>query len=251
MPRNYNGAFLFAQRGENLISGTIEISQIEQEENELQEPIELTRPEKGQIMDATRESHTHLVKLIRAQPNSKEILTLFNEHDFLALEIRNAVYGSGIVSKLTRNNLLEAAQKVADLLGLTIHPIGSHGYSMNREESQNKRLDDEAEQGRKFAPEFVGSLGDTANQTLRGYLKSNQAPKQVIDLLDDAIMLERVEQELRHDHLNDWDAGWLTESIPEITQRIAELGGIFHGGGSISISREPIQWPGKQAKEGE
>ena len=97
--------------------------------------------------------------------------------------------------------------------------------------------------GQSYAPEFVDAMASTAHLTIREYLEDHQAPEQLVHLVDHAIMLERVTQELRAGALNEWDAGWLIESLAEITTEIVQLGGTFMDSqGNFPKLRDPIPW---------
>lgn len=106
-----------------------------------------------------------------------------------------------------------------------------------------KDMEFEAQIGRSYAPEFVRNLADVAGNTLREWLKKNGCPEQAIDLLDNVIILERDTIHLENHNLSDWDARGLAQEIGNITERIAQLGGVFHDEYCVSRTRENmITW---------
>jgi hypothetical protein len=115
-------------------------------------------------------------------------------------------------------------------------------YKVRMDQIQ-KSLDFEAQIGRSFAPEFISNLADVAGDTLRLWLKNNNCPKEAVDLLDNVIILERDAINLRNHTLHDWDARGLTEEIGNISERIAQLGGVFQSKYLVSNPRENmITW---------
>ena len=101
-------------------------------------------------------------------------------------------------------------------------------------------MDYEVELGALWSKEFIGALSTQANKTLIDWLKANNAPKQVVDMLEDVILLERCVSGFENQNLSDNLAMQLTQELPSITYHIAELGGVFCGGGSESYRRENV-----------
>lgn len=119
-----------------------------------------------------------------------------------------------------------------------------------KEIEQRKELDYQAELGRSYAPEFISSIANQAVETLEAWLRANNAPSEVINLVDDVVVLERCARGLENGKLSDWDALSLIQELPLITERIARLGGSYCGGGSESFPRENvIIWQPEEHKD--
>lgn len=100
-----------------------------------------------------------------------------------------------------------------------------------------RELEDQAEQGKRYPPEFVGNLAEMYNEAVTDWLKANNAPKEVIEAVDTLVMLERAYECLKAGKISDWDARWLYQEHINILATLAELGGDFGG-----FSREPVMW---------
>ena len=99
-----------------------------------------------------------------------------------------------------------------------------------------------AEIGHTYHPDFIGSLNETAIATLTDWLKANNAPQEVLDMIEDVILLDRVALGLIHNQLGDWDASELPGLIGRVSTSIIRLGGSFSGAGSIWGDHTPIEW---------
>jgi len=91
-----------------------------------------------------------------------------------------------------------------------------------------------------WSEEFIASLSIQANETLIDWLKANNAPKEVVDMLEDVILLERCVSGFENQNLSDNLAMQLTQELPSITYHIVELGGVFFSGSSESHRRENV-----------
>ncbi len=100
-----------------------------------------------------------------------------------------------------------------------------------------KELEDQAAQGKRYPPEFVGDLASKYFEAVTEWLKVNKTPQVIIDAVDSLVMLERVHAGLKDGKLSDWDARWLYQSHVDILANLATLGGDFGG-----FSRDPILW---------
>jgi hypothetical protein len=89
---------------------------------------------------------------------------------------------------------------------------------------------------KQYAPEFCGALADEARSVAVAYLKSNNAPAELVSLIDN---LPRVAGAEFDDSID------LEGIVGPMTQNIIALGGEFCGGGSRSGAGDPIPWPGK------
>ena len=105
---------------------------------------------------------------------------------------------------------------------------------------------------RTYAPEFIGTLADNAEQTLHDWLEANGAPEQVTRLLSGAIMLERAAMQLENHTMNKSDLDELTENLGEYSQYIAELGGVFSSSVGETFPRKNIiKWqPAQNIEQG-
>ena len=101
-------------------------------------------------------------------------------------------------------------------------------------------IDYEVELGSQWSEEFIESLSIQANKTLIDWLKANNAPKEVVDMLEDVILLERCVSGFENQNLSDNLAMQLTQELPSITYHIVELGGVFCSGSSESHRRENV-----------
>jgi len=118
--------------------------------------------------------------------------------------------------------------------------MDAEGSKEIRVEEAKKNMDFEAQIGRSFAPEFVSILASNAADTIREWMKKNNCPKQVIDLFDHVIMLERDTIHLENHDLSDWDATGLAQEIGNITELIAQLGGEFQNKYLVTNPRENV-----------
>jgi hypothetical protein len=90
-------------------------------------------------------------------------------------------------------------------------------------------LEPDAKRGRLYQPEYIANLVDQANEALSNYLEIHKAPKPVIDLLQNLIMLERCGSGLKHKDLSASDAAYLAQEMPAILNNISLLGDEFPG----------------------
>jgi len=90
------------------------------------------------------------------------------------------------------------------------------------------------ETGLKYPKEFIGALGETAHETSRRWLKDNDIPYEVIELIDAAYFLSMCEGELysKNNKLLPATADMLTSTVPDTTRLIALCGGAFGGSDS-------------------
>ncbi len=109
------------------------------------------------------------------------------------------------------------------------------------EQSYDDRLQAQAEIGRKFTHDFISSLADDALHTITTWMRSNQLPEPVVGIIDNLVMLERAKLGLKAGTLSVWETASLVETVPETTQQIAQLGGVFVSKCLRSIPREPIE----------
>jgi hypothetical protein len=100
-----------------------------------------------------------------------------------------------------------------------------------------REMEREAEQGKRYPPEFVGNLAEKYDEAITEWLKVNKAPQIIIDAVDTLVMLERAHAGLRSGKLADWDARWLYQEHVNILSTLAALGGDFGG-----FSRDPVLW---------
>jgi hypothetical protein len=100
-----------------------------------------------------------------------------------------------------------------------------------------QQMEDQAAQGKRYPPEFVGNLAEMYNEAVTEWLKANKIPKEVIEAVDNLVMLERVHAGLRAGNLSDWEARWMYQEHVNLLAELATLGGEFGG-----FSREPVMW---------
>jgi len=132
-----------------------------------------------------------------------------------------------------------ACERCAQPCALSIYQKTKGSEAMDKETLQQS-IEFEKSIARRYAPEFVSALADTANETLRDWLRAAGAPQAVIDLLDDATMLERCARALSENNLLDGDALWLAQSLADATEHIAQLGGEFHSPESCTLPRKDV-----------
>jgi hypothetical protein len=98
----------------------------------------------------------------------------------------------------------------------------------------------EVKLGRSYSAEFVSAIADQAGEILIEWLKANNAPQEVIDLADSTIILERCRANIENGNLSDWNACFLGQELPGITELIAQLGGTFASSDLVSSPREKV-----------
>jgi hypothetical protein len=121
------------------------------------------------------------------------------------------------------------------------HPEAQSVQLVSMEVAMNAVDKGMAEIGKTFPVEFVGSLADNAKETVEDWLTANHVKPEVIDLLEGAILLYQVENDLHAGELSEHDAADLVNKVADATRLIAALGGVFHSAASVSNPREPIQ----------
>jgi hypothetical protein len=98
--------------------------------------------------------------------------------------------------------------------------------------------------GRMYTHEFIGTLAETANETLWEWLKDQGAPEELILMIDEIVRLKRFELQAKFGNFCDAEAAKLAHSVPVTTQLIARFGGSFRSKYGISKSRKPsVLWP--------
>jgi hypothetical protein len=98
-----------------------------------------------------------------------------------------------------------------------------------------------------YPPEFLDILALSAFEALHDYLKANDCPEQVLGLLEDCTLLNELSGELRQKPAGQEreylvDGPDLHGLVARTTTNIAEVGGQFTGGGSMSGPRKPVSW---------
>lgn len=90
--------------------------------------------------------------------------------------------------------------------------------------------------------EFIGILQEYATHQIMEWLRDSNAPSTVVDLFNHAISLETYywmakESAAKDDKNNAFKFFGIEEIVPETITAITELGGVWHGVYSISVSR--------------
>jgi hypothetical protein len=111
-----------------------------------------------------------------------------------------------------------------------------------RGEIRTEDLAYEARLGQKYSTEFIEMMAEHAQGVLLDWLKANHLPDQVVNLVETAVMLERISQEKRTHTLPDIDAVYLAQELPGITETIAAMGGEYSGPYSNITGRGPLKW---------
>ncbi len=81
--------------------------------------------------------------------------------------------------------------------------------------------------GHEYAPEFIEILAKQGFEVLLDWMKINYIPEKVIDLFQDVWMLKMHLEDIQKGQLQDVSAQDLAQIIPQMTERIAQLGGTF------------------------
>ncbi|MCL4559907.1 MAG: hypothetical protein M1281_04725 [Chloroflexi bacterium] len=100
----------------------------------------------------------------------------------------------------------------------------------------------EGRQGRKFAPEFLDIMAQTAYITLNDWLEANHAPKKVIRLLEETVIFQDFSGRARKGKLDDIEGEMIYQDIPELTELIMKLGGSFHDYSGSIQRKKPPKW---------
>lgn len=83
------------------------------------------------------------------------------------------------------------------------------------------------ETGRRLPWEFIEMLADYAHMTARTWLLANNAPAEIVELIDLGNLMQMYADWIRNNNLSDYSAAQLPESIADVTELIANLGGAF------------------------
>lgn len=94
-----------------------------------------------------------------------------------------------------------------------------------------------AEAGNLFPWEFLSILSGNAVSLVNKWLIENGTPQEVVDLYQCLVILEGYSHDRKERELTEFEGSHLLEIVPEVTRLIAELGGTFCNGESISIAR--------------
>jgi hypothetical protein len=96
--------------------------------------------------------------------------------------------------------------------------------------------------GESIPAEFIDALEEHAQEALTNYLKNNGAPKQVIDLISNVVLLSWYTERQRLEKMTDLNLVELVEIVPDVLRQISDLGGSFSSPAGPTNSKEPIPW---------
>jgi hypothetical protein len=85
-------------------------------------------------------------------------------------------------------------------------------------------------------------LAGNVISVLNTWLIKNQLPRVVIEMANDAVILERIARAMDPRPYFKKDAIWLNQELPQITLGIMQLGGHFDDIDTTGPSREPLKW---------
>jgi hypothetical protein len=100
----------------------------------------------------------------------------------------------------------------------------------------------EMEEIKQYAPEFITTVAETAESAVLDWMRANHVPDEVTQLAGDAFLLERFSTKAQYGRgaMSDVDIKEFEENLPEVTEYIARLGGVFVGPETRSFSREDV-----------